>query len=170
MSKPITRSRLKCLSCHKTFEAHAHRAEKAKYCSRECYREHRFRKELACPTCGKKPPRGRRFCDKECWHGHWQRREGERYEKRRAGYWKRKLELLARLGGKCLACGNGDPRVLDIDHIDATKKKKSKHRAYPTPIRLTLWAKEMDNIQLLCANCHRIKTHRDTWKTGHILK
>lgn len=169
MPKPVTRRQLKCLSCEKGFEAHAHRADKARYCSRECYREHRFRKESRCPTCGKKPPAGRRFCTTDCQRGHWNRREGERYERRRLGYWTRKLALVSALGGKCLHCGISDPRVLDIDHIDASKKNKPAHRGYPTPIRLTLWAKEMGNLQLLCANCHRIKTHKETWRTAHIL-
>jgi hypothetical protein len=55
--------------------------------------------------------------------------------------------------------------VLDLDHIDAAKKNKPAHRKYPTPIRIKLWEKEMGNLQILCANCHRIKTHDTHWKT-----
>lgn len=52
-------------------------------------------------------------------------------------------------------------RVLDVDHIDPSRKLRPAHRQYSTPIRLSLWAKEMSNLQLLCANCHRIKTWED---------
>ena len=169
MSRNQSRAKKNCLSCGEAFDVHAYRVDAAKYCSRECYREHRFRKEGECPTCGAAPPRGQRFCSKECWRGHWQRREGERYEKRRLSYWKRKLAIVAELGGKCLKCGNDDPRVLDIDHIDPEKKNRPAHRKYPMGIRVVLWRGEMGNLQLLCANCHRIKTHAEHWRTGHIL-
>ena len=165
MPKPVTRVRLKCLSCRKAFEAHAYRSDEAKYCSRECYREHRFRTGKTCPACGSKPPRGRRFCSEECWRNHWKDFEGKRYQTRKAGYAARRLAIVQALGGKCLRCGINDHRVLDIDHIERKKKLKPKHRSYPTPVRLALWEQEMQifedgshNLQVLCANCHRLKT------------
>lgn len=163
MPKPITREQLSCENCGESFEAHAYRADKAKYCSRECYREHRFRKEGACPSCGGAPPRGRRFCSRECWAGHWNRREGERYESRKAKYKARQQAIIAALGGKCIECGISDLRVLEIDHIDPAIKQRPKHRQYPLNVRVVLWEKEMGNLQVLCANCHRIKTHEQTW-------
>lgn len=33
-----------------------------------------------------------------------------------------KLFFIERLGGRCLACGVSDPRVLDFDHIEASTK------------------------------------------------
>lgn len=67
------------------------------------------------------------------------------------------------LGNKCVKCGIDDPRVLDVDHIDPSKKTRPKHRNYPTAIRVALWERETDNLQLLCANCHRVKTHEQSW-------
>jgi len=169
MPKPITRVQLKCQSCQKAFEVHAHRAHKAKYCSRACYREARFRTSEKCPCCGKPAPTGRRFCSTKCWKGFWARYEGRRYQKRKAGYNARQRAIIDGLGGKCKRCGQADPRCLDIDHIDSTKKLRPKHRQYPTSIRIKLWEREMDNLQVLCANCHRIKTWEDR-ERGRIRK
>jgi 5-methylcytosine-specific restriction endonuclease McrA len=161
MTKPIPRSRIKCLSCEREFDVHAYRAHKARYCSRECYREHRFRDAADCPACGKKAPPGQRFCGADCRRDYWAEREPERYQKRSAGYRAKQREIIATLGGRCIRCGNNDPRVLEIDHIDGAKKLRPPHRFYSTPVRVNLWAREMGNLQVLCANCHRIKTWED---------
>ena len=83
--------------------------------------------------------------------------------KRRAKAWAAKCEFLKRLGGECVRCGNNDIRVLDVDHIDPSKKRKPRNGTVPA--RLALWKREVNNLQLLCANCHRIKTHQQTWRT-----
>lgn len=70
------------------------------------------------------------------------------------------------MGGACVKCGNNDPRVLDLDHIKPSEKDRAAHGKYPTYIRWRLWEKERDNLQILCANCHRIKTHEETWRTN----
>ena len=41
------------------------------------------------------------------------------------------------------------------------KKLRPPHRNYSTPVRVKLWLREMGNLQVLCANCHRIKTWED---------
>jgi len=47
-------------------------------------------------------------------------------------------------GLQCEKCGfTGQPCQLDVDHIDGDKTNNN-----------------IENIQTLCANCHRIKTHK----------
>jgi thymidine kinase len=70
------------------------------------------------------------------------------------------LEIIKQLGGKCNKCGINDIRVLDINHLDPTKKTKYKNKMQTTARRLKDWAKNIKHLELLCANCHRIHT----WK------
>lgn len=62
----------------------------------------------------------------------------------------------------CVRRGNTDVRVLEFDHILPETKKfcvsrmvSSQHHSISTIQR------EIDKCQVLCANCHRIKTHEE---------
>jgi 5-methylcytosine-specific restriction endonuclease McrA len=69
---------------------------------------------------------------------------------------------LSMLGGKCCRCGFADARALEIDHVRAL------HRRTTGRTSAKDWLREIEaclksptkghNLQLLCANCHRIKT------------
>lgn len=72
-----------------------------------------------------------------------------------------RLEIIATLGGKCSQCGFLDPRALDIDHTDRTRKLRMK--SYPLQRRVSDWRKNMDHLRVLCANCHRIETQETVW-------
>lgn len=69
---------------------------------------------------------------------------------------RKRAAALAVLGGCCSGCGIDDERLLDIDHIDGDGRIE----------RLTLGSYAIlgrvlsgsSGYQLLCANCHRIKT------------
>lgn len=54
-------------------------------------------------------------------------------------------------------CCNGDNRVLDFDHIDPSTKILT----ITANLRLGFFGllDEVKKCQLLCANCHRIKTY-----------
>ena len=160
----MNKKQLTCSECKSKFSASGKRADVAKFCSMACYLSSRWHESPNCPHCAK-PVKGRRFCSTKCQRAYWLDREHTRVPQRRKSYWDRKIAVLKALGGKCVHCGINDIRVLDLDHIDATKKNKPAHRNYPTAIRVKLWEKEMDNLQILCANCHRIKTHATHWKT-----
>lgn len=56
-------------------------------------------------------------------------------------------EIWTRCAGKCVRCGIDDPRILDFDHV--------------IPIA---WGgtREPCNGQLLCCNCHRIKSREQS--------
>lgn len=63
---------------------------------------------------------------------------------------------IEKLGGKCATCNIADERVLQIDHIDGggNEERSLKHR-------VTIWneiIKGATGYQLLCANCHCIKS------------
>lgn len=68
---------------------------------------------------------------------------------------KKREEAITALGGKCSGCGNDDPRVLQIDHIDGGGGADRKNG------RMAILNKAIagdPSLQLLCANCHCIKT------------
>ena len=61
----------------------------------------------------------------------------------------------------CAVCGyNKMPAVLELDHIDRSKKTMRMKKA----AQHMSWARihaELENCQVLCANCHREKTVRE---------
>lgn len=64
------------------------------------------------------------------------------------------------LGGKCAHCGNDDIRVLTIDHVHGGGRADYAVRG-THGIRRDIIAgkRKRDDFQVLCANCHLIKTH-----------
>ena len=62
------------------------------------------------------------------------------------------------LGSKCAVCGYDKYRcALDIDHINpALRLKRIKHRSIDSWTQLK--HENLDNLMVLCANCHRAKT------------
>jgi predicted XRE-type DNA-binding protein len=65
-----------------------------------------------------------------------------------------RLNLLAFLGGKCVQCGESDPDLLDIDHIDACGSEDRPRG--PSGVAKAVRANP-DEFQLLCVKCHRKK-------------
>lgn len=59
---------------------------------------------------------------------------------------------------KCKLCGNSDYRVLEFDHIDPTTKEFDISEGFKRGYSQDLILMEMAKCQVLCANCHRIKT------------
>lgn len=67
-----------------------------------------------------------------------------------------KAALVAKLGGKCMDCGIvGPPEIYDFDHRDPNAKAFSLGSAPGAPERM---AAEAEKCDLVCANCHRIRT------------
>jgi len=76
---------------------------------------------------------------------------------------KRRLQLLEIVGKtKCINCGIKDPRVLQLDHIDG-KGNLDKKRFVGSSHKLGYYIRNSGeaqrNLQILCANCHSIKTY-----------
>lgn len=72
---------------------------------------------------------------------------------------KRRNFALEKLGSKCVKCGITDLRVLQIDHIIPLKFTKQK-RLYAQELHNLIIEDAHSNLQLLCANCHMLKTWR----------
>ena len=156
---PKTGQYLNCLNCGKQYYKPQCIIDKrkTKYCSRDCSYTYRFKGTGKCKLCNKDISVGI-YCSKECKNKYWDVTD---YKIRKKDlHRRRKLELVKLLGNKCIKCGIDDIRVLDIDHIDPSLKVRPKNLHYPLNRRLKEWYDNISNLQLLCANCHRIHT----WK------
>jgi len=56
----------------------------------------------------------------------------------------------------CIDCGIEDRRVLEFDHIADDKDYNIADRAGTIPLKTLM--KEIDKCEIVCANCHRIRT------------
>src|SRR5438046_10761531 len=65
------------------------------------------------------------------------------------------------LGGKCVKCGFTDVRALQVDHIDATTKRNAEPGGVLLYRLLRHGTRQLKDFQLLCCNCHCIKTFED---------
>lgn len=76
-------------------------------------------------------------------------------------YWRAtRLVALGLLGGCCCRCGFADERALQFDHVDGDGYlERQGGRSNPTgrAVRSVLNG-ERRRYQILCANCHSIKT------------
>lgn len=80
------------------------------------------------------------------------------YAKTKLGQ-RRKAELVAMHGNRCLDCGfSGPPFAYDFDHREPLMKRFEISKGYGKP-----WAEllaEVEKCDMVCANCHRLRTHR----------
>ena len=71
-----------------------------------------------------------------------------------------RLDAIKRLGGACTQCGFGDTRILEIDHIEGggtEHRKRIDHKVQYRNIR----DGDIEGYQLLCKNCHGIKSYEE---------
>jgi len=84
--------------------------------------------------------------------------------KQRAKY---KIMVLEMFGGGCMMCGFNNILALQLDHIIPLRRGCDKSRGVDSGT--ALWRKvavgilPKEDVQLLCANCHAIKTHADLY-------
>jgi hypothetical protein len=74
---------------------------------------------------------------------------------------RRRTRCLEIFGKKCAICGFADERALQFDHIKPVGGKRKRGRE--TYRRILSGVDPVTDYQLLCANCHAIKTrtHKD---------
>ena len=153
-----------CLRCGREFEPKDDRPNRpARYCSRKCGQPNQpSRVTLTCRQCGRQFERKRYmeqwsqdrgpFCGFRC-YGQWQKEHiaGEanpnyqpQSNRRQAAQWERnRLAVLERDGHRCVRCGS--TKRLHVHHREAWQA----HQADPHAL---------DNLETLCASCHR-KSH-----------
>jgi hypothetical protein len=64
-----------------------------------------------------------------------------------------RLQVFAAYGGRCVCCGESDPRVLTIDHVTPCRGKRNKD-IYKDALKLDC---PRDVYQVLCLNCNQLK-------------
>lgn len=68
-------------------------------------------------------------------------------------------KAIDRLGGKCAKCGEADRDVLQFDHIVPIRRKTNGHgRSGDNMYRVCHMNNPRKKFQVLCGNCHAIKT------------
>lgn len=59
----------------------------------------------------------------------------------------------------CQDCGNKDVRVLEFDHVRG-RKKDNVSKMVANGLSLETIKEEIDKCDIVCANCHRIRTYK----------
>lgn len=74
----------------------------------------------------------------------------------------KRFTVIQFLGGHCLGCGVDDFRCLQFDHIDPILRGAG-DKCKPGDMLNNIYMDRegLDNVQVLCANCHAIKTFND---------
>ena len=131
-----------CAECGTKFEHIASRANKAKYCSPTCYYKAMSRKgtkEYTCFHCHAKflsaPSKNRKYCSKKCTN----KASKETFKPKFTTV--RKAMLRRNMLTKCEKCGfDSCPQILGVHHKDHDRNNNS-----------------MDNLAVLCPNCHSME-------------
>ena len=110
-----------------------------------------------------------KLCYKEhrkTYYAHHYAKYGELYRERAKAYrTKLKMEYRKNMqeylsGESCIDCGESDPVVLELDHIDPATKLFSISQAVKLGYRWLDVLNELKKCQILCANCHKRRTAR----------
>lgn len=102
-------------------------------------------------------------CNKQA-HKEWYKENSKRIKKLNQDFRKtnkeENIEIIWNilLRSKCSICNESNPLVLEFDHIG--KKRNNISRAIETFSSDSL-IKELEQCQILCSNCHSIKTQKD---------
>ena len=100
--------------------------------------------------------------NKDYYAGRWEQTKDHQNAVRREKCRQKKATLIEHLGGKCVRCGTTES--LEFDHIDRTTKEYSiGARLYKS---LDLLYIEAAKCQLLCTECHKVKTKQDRQKSN----
>ena len=97
-----------------------------------------------------------RECQKEYKKNHYDQNKQKYVDKAKRNKEKSKRKFLDWLKDKqCADCGNNDIRVLEFDHVRGEKEYNISQKA---GLSLEVLLKEIEKCDIVCANCHRIRT------------
>lgn len=71
-----------------------------------------------------------------------------------------RLCAIKALGGKCVQCGFSNPLALEFDY-KLCRGKRPERAIHGAKLYCAVIRGENPGVQLLCCNCHAIKTHAD---------
>ena len=63
-----------------------------------------------------------------------------------------------KIESSCVDCGEGNPLVLDFDHVKGEKVGDISSMVYQSYCVESI-QKEIDKCEVRCSNCHRVATH-----------
>lgn len=89
----------------------------------------------------------------------WRERNPEKWAEQRRRHhpqevefaWQKKLEVIKKLGGRCICCGENNPFILQVNHINGVGKE---HRLEVKTEYSRILQGEAAGVNLLCANCN----------------
>jgi hypothetical protein len=85
-------------------------------------------------------------------------RHPEKYNATRRNWsHKRRLEIISKLGNKCIICGFDDPRALCIDHINGGGREELRNISNTSTRYYRMVEEHPERYQLLCHNHNWIK-------------
>jgi hypothetical protein len=170
---PVVRT---CEVCGKEFPQTPH-MRAMKYCSRNCAARATYRRRRGFPVANQtrvcsqrdgpvdpRKPITAVYCSKHCAQSaaaHRHATANHDHMRARVMQWRnaKRAQGISVYGGGCECCGERDPAVLTVDHIDASG---AAHRRSMTQ-ELWVWLEQenypRDNIRLLCHNCNAGRAH-----------
>ncbi len=73
---------------------------------------------------------------------------------------KLRLDAMEMLGGECAGCGYSNLEAMEIDHIEGGGREHRKRVDHKLQYR-NIRDGHTEGYQLLCCNCHRLKSNRE---------
>ena len=159
---------VRCKLCAKEFYGKPYflKIGQAKYCSSVCqYEDRKKGKIVSCNICGKetykqvkqlvKSKSGKFFCSKSC-QTKWRNTEfiGSKHANFIHGNGSyRSILNRHKIVKRCNLCGNNDPRVLAVHHIDENHQNNT-----------------LENLAWMCHNCHFLVHHDKVEKAKFLAK
>lgn len=118
-----------------------------------------------CIHCGNPiPPYGRKFCGTKCSRHYWvtNNRDRVRHNRMTTPKFLEIKGIVDKLkSSPCSDCGNCyDPYCMDFDHRDQSTKIDSVATMVLSVRDLDRILKEIEKCDLVCSNCHRLRTKR----------
>lgn len=97
-----------------------------------------------------------RLCSNKICRDHYTNNQKDYIRRNRENRYTKRTLLSEYLEGKiCLDCGNSDKRVLEFDHLRDKKFNISESFNHHTWKKISI---EISKCDIVCANCHRIRT------------